>query len=359
MNKDILHQPHDKFFKSTFERREVVQEYLDAFLPPVFLQKIDYKGMELDPTSYVNEALGAHYSDIVWKVPYGNKKIKIALLFEHKTAPDIYIQLQLLQYMINIWNKNISKEQPYLIPIIPIVIYQNKNKKKWEKRPLEQLFKDLDPELLPFIPCFDYILTDTSLESQAILERIQSVRALMVFKTMYQVIKELVQEKDLISFFEGITPSPDKEDDLVLFLEKRIWVYVFGNTAVKPQTILEKINILSHQKQNYMTGLESFYAESVAEGVAQGVAQGIEQGVAQGIEQGVAQGIEQGVAQGIEQGVAQGIEQGVAQGEAHGLLLTAKIIKLHTRGFDALHIAETLEAELKTVHTAIAIYEAD
>jgi hypothetical protein len=141
MPNDILHQPHDKFFKSTFERREVVQEYLRAFLPDIILENIDNDGMELDPTSYVNEALGAHYSDLVWNVPYGNKKIKIALLFEHKTAPDVYIQLQLLQYMLEVWNKNIAKqasEKPkkkpknrlkdtHLIPIIPIVIYQNKN----------------------------------------------------------------------------------------------------------------------------------------------------------------------------------------------------------------------------------------
>lgn len=102
MDKEILHQSDDKFFKSTFERREVVQEYLSAFLPQVISQKIDYNGMALDPTSYINEALGAHYSDIVWNVPYGEKKIKVALLFEHKTAPDVYIQLQLLQYMVEV-----------------------------------------------------------------------------------------------------------------------------------------------------------------------------------------------------------------------------------------------------------------
>ena len=219
MNTDILHQPHDKFFKSTFERREVVQEYLRAFLPAIILENIAQEGMELDPTSYINEALGAHYSDLVWNVPYGDKKIKIALLFEHKTTPDTYIQLQLLQYMLEVWNQNIAKQaaekaknktktkpkDKHLTPIIPIVIYQNKNKKKWEKRGFEHLFKDLPPELLQFVPCFDYILTDTSLESQAVLAQVEILRALMVFKTMYQVIKELVQEKDLIAFLKTLT----------------------------------------------------------------------------------------------------------------------------------------------------------
>jgi predicted transposase/invertase (TIGR01784 family) len=159
MNPDLIHQPHDKFFKSTFECREVVEEYLQAFLPEPILSKIDRESLELDPTSYVNEALSAHYSDIVWKVNYGNKKIKITLLFEHKTAPDVYIQLQLLQYMIDVWNKNRaekkpkSKEKP-LTPIIPFVIYQNKANKKWEKRGLETLFQGLRPRTTSFYTLF-------------------------------------------------------------------------------------------------------------------------------------------------------------------------------------------------------------
>jgi predicted transposase YdaD len=370
MNKDLLHQPHDKFFKSTFECREVVQEYLQAFLPENMVQKINYQNMELDPTSYVNEALSAHYSDIVWRVLYGKKRLKIALLFEHKTAPDAFIQLQLLQYILDVWNKNRTAEKrksKYLIPIIPIVIYQNKNNKKWEKRPFEQLFKDLDPELLPFIPSFDYIFTDTSLESQAILAQVQSVRALMVFKTMHQVIKSLVKERDLINFFEDITPTPEAEDDIARYLERRIWVYVFGNTKVKPKNILQKINILSHQKQNYMTGLESFYYETIEEGKAEGIsigeARGISLGKAEGISLGKAEGISLGKAEGISLGKAEGISlgkaEGISLGKAEGVSLTTKIIKLYTKGFDAVNIAEKLQTELETVATVIAKYEAE
>jgi predicted transposase YdaD len=148
---------------------------------------------------------------------------------------------------------------------------------------------------------------------------------------MYQVIKDLVKEKDLIAFFENITPSPDQEDDVALYLERRIWVYVFGHTQIKPKTILEKINILSHQKQNYMTGLESFYAESVAEGISIGE----------------------------QKGEARGISLGKAEGKAEGILLTTKIIKLHTRGFGVAAIAEKLETEIEIVHIAIAEYEAE
>lgn len=76
------------------------------------------------------------------------------------------------------------------------------------------------------------------------LEQVKSFRALMVVKAMHQVIKSLLKQKELVLFFENITPAPDKEDGLVLFLERRAWVYVFGHTDIKPSTIAEKLNIL-------------------------------------------------------------------------------------------------------------------
>jgi hypothetical protein len=48
-----------------------------------------------------------------------------------------------------------------------------------------------------------------------------------------------------------------------------------------------------------------------------------------------------------------------AEGKAEGLLLTANIIKLYTKGFDAGTIAEKLQTQIETVQTAIAEYEAE
>jgi hypothetical protein len=51
--------------------------------------------------------------------------------------------------------------------------------------------------------------------------------------------------------------------------------------------------------------------------------------------------------------------EGITIGEQKGLLLTAKIIKLYTKGFDAMAIAEKLETELETVQAAITEYEVE
>ena len=71
------------------------------------------------------------------------------------------------------------------------------------------------------------------------------------------------------------------------------------------------------------------------------------------------QGIDIGINQGIDIGINQGIDIGINQGKAEALSLTAKIIKLYTKGFDATAIAERLKTDTKTVSTAIAEYDAE
>ena len=85
MDEDILHQPHDKFFKLAFSLPIVVQESLNAFLPAPLLARVDLSGITPDTTSYVSENLKSYFSDIVWNVPINGKNMKVAFLFEHKT----------------------------------------------------------------------------------------------------------------------------------------------------------------------------------------------------------------------------------------------------------------------------------
>jgi predicted transposase/invertase (TIGR01784 family) len=71
------------------------------------------------------------------------------------------------------------------------------------------------------------------------------------------------------------------------------------------------------------------------------------------------EGKAEGIAEGKAEGIAEGKAEGIALGEQKGLQLTAKIIKLYTRGFDAETIAEKLQTEIETVNIAIAEYEAE
>ena len=96
MDKNIINS-HDKFFKSLFSRKEEAREFIEKSLPQDLVGKLDLDSLELDKTEYIDDNLQQNFSDIVYDCNYGEKfKVKITLLFEHKSYPEKYPHLQIL-----------------------------------------------------------------------------------------------------------------------------------------------------------------------------------------------------------------------------------------------------------------------
>ncbi len=96
-----MSQEHDKYFKQIFSRKEEMTDLVVNGLPQV-AKLIDIASLQLDTTEYVDKTLKKSYSDLVYNCKYKDKNIKIALLFEHKSHPEIHPHLQLLGYMLQI-----------------------------------------------------------------------------------------------------------------------------------------------------------------------------------------------------------------------------------------------------------------
>ncbi|WP_169703963.1 Rpn family recombination-promoting nuclease/putative transposase [Candidatus Kuenenia stuttgartensis] len=77
--------PHDKFFKETFSIRENAIDFLSGRFPPEILKKLDLSTLTQDNSSYIDEELKEHFSDIVYTCFCKDKEIRITLLFEHKS----------------------------------------------------------------------------------------------------------------------------------------------------------------------------------------------------------------------------------------------------------------------------------
>ncbi len=173
--------PHDKFFKEVFLRKEEVQNFIQNFLPEEIVKNIKFDTLKVDKDSYIDEELKENFADIVYTCLYGTTEIKITLLFEHKSYQDDDINLQLLQYMINIWRNDRSEKKKKkkvkkykLIPILPIVIYHGR--KEWKYKQFHEYFKDIPTELIRFIPNFDYLIQDLhKISHEEIVEKYQSI----------------------------------------------------------------------------------------------------------------------------------------------------------------------------------------
>ena len=151
---------HDKFFKFVFSDKTKVENYLNGTLSDELKNKILFDTLEQDQNSYVDEELQSHYADVVYDVMYNKKTpVKIAFLFEHKSFAPEFPHLQLLKYMIRIWEYQLQNKEA-IKPIIPVIIYHGRT--NWRQKPFETYFEsgEIDEFLKPYIPQFDYWLTD-------------------------------------------------------------------------------------------------------------------------------------------------------------------------------------------------------
>jgi predicted transposase YdaD len=153
--KQNIQNVHDKFFKETFSRVEVVQNFIEETLPIEYRSKINLQNLVLSKDSFVDTALEEHLADLVYQTTFEGQEVLVTLLFEHKSYIDSFPHWQLLRYMTNIWElEQKQKQKPSLV--ISIIIHHGDS--TWKKVPMQSYFGQLQASLLPFLPEFDYLL---------------------------------------------------------------------------------------------------------------------------------------------------------------------------------------------------------
>lgn len=272
-----IHQPHDKFFKEALSRLDIVRDYITTFLPKSIVVKLDLGSLELSKDSYLTKELHKSFSDLVYRCRYGQGKqtISIALLFEHKSRPDRYIRLQLLQYMLNMWEAQRNNKIP-LTPIMPIVFYHGQQ--PWIKRPFAALFKKIDHDLRRFLPEWDYALTDLNkyqIEDIANLKAGILINLLLAYKLRYD-------EAAIKANFRLLLNTGSKPENRNFIVT--IFVYLMSVTDINSN---ELDNMLTQIPDDVKPAIMTTYDRLIAKGREEGIKQGLEKGLEKGLEQGV------------------------------------------------------------------------
>ena len=146
--------PHDKFFKESFSRLEVVQSLIEEVFPLELKERINLQKLQLSNASYVDEELAEHFADLVYQTTFADDDVLVTLLFEHKSFTD-FPQWQLLRYMTNVEREEQKQDKKPSV-VIPIIIYHGKT--PWKKRSLKSYYGSPHKDLHKFIPEFDYLL---------------------------------------------------------------------------------------------------------------------------------------------------------------------------------------------------------
>jgi len=62
-----ISNPHDKFFKEVFSRREVAVDFLRNYLPEEVFSCLDEESIHLRKDSFVDKELRAYFSDLLYQ----------------------------------------------------------------------------------------------------------------------------------------------------------------------------------------------------------------------------------------------------------------------------------------------------
>ena len=232
---------HDKLFKEMQSIIENSRDLIESVFPKDILENLDLETLKNDNNSYIDQELKEYYSDLVFSCVYNNSvEIKISILFEHKSYKPKNEYLQLLQYILNIWNYAVKKKKALPV-VIPMIYYHGKE--KWDIKPIFSFFPGADDGLKHFIPSFEYILTDLAKESDKEIEKkfnsgINKVLALL-FKHMAD--EEYIKEHFkyifslLIEYFRD-----EKRERVISFL-----LYIMNTTEIEKSFINKSLGEIS------------------------------------------------------------------------------------------------------------------
>ena len=289
-----IFNPHDKFFKETFSLRENVIDFLKGTFPGEILKKLDLSTLTRDNNSYIDEELKEHFSDIVYTCNCKDKELKITLLFEHKSYAVPCPYLQVLKYLLKIWEANI-KQTERLIPVIPVILYHGKE--IWKVRRFSDYFEDRDETFYRFIPEFEYLLTDLSKYSnEEIKEKVFRRASLQIaMLLMRNIFDEKCLEYKLKDFIE-IGRQYFEEEEGLRFLEVVIR-YLYNAPEIAVERVIDIIKEISEEGGKLSMTIA---AKLIEKGKIEGKREGERKGKLEGRLEGKIEGLKEAIEIGLE-----------------------------------------------------------
>jgi predicted transposase/invertase (TIGR01784 family) len=204
-----LSQPHARTFEYVFREKETAASLLKEYLPEKIRNKLDFRSLRISNVKFIDKKLEDYFSDLLHEINLksSHKRALIYLLFEHKCWEEWFICLQLLKYMVRIWELYLkqNKEAKYLPVIIPLVIYHGKPRWSLSERFISLFEEPADFE--QYIPDFGFNLYDISHMPD---EEIQGTPLLRIFLTTFKYIYSPELRNKLWEIFKLFLELSDK-----------------------------------------------------------------------------------------------------------------------------------------------------
>lgn len=186
--------PHDAFFKQLMAAPGAAGALIQERLPEAVAACLAPDTPELVAGTFVDEALASHHSDLLYRVRLRDGQAAyVYVLIEHKSAPEPMVALQLLRYMVRIWDRAVREGERQLPAIVPLVVYHGAE--AWRvPTGFASLCGSVASELAPYVPDFRFELADLGRIEDERLSGLGHLRAgLMALKYIFadQLVERL------------------------------------------------------------------------------------------------------------------------------------------------------------------------
>jgi len=287
-----IQNPHDKFFKETMGNVETAKDFLTNYLPVSIMKVVNLDTLEPQKDSFISPELEESFSDLLFRVDILEKESYLYLLFEHKSYPDKNQALQLLKYMVEIWEAKLNKEYVKALPvIIPLVMYHGASNLRKVSSFGDMLlgYEELPENLKIYVPNFEHILYDVSTYTDEDIKGEAQTRILLtLLRDIFTKEGDKLQESILHSI-HYLNELEDRQTGTE-YLET-IMRYVFS--AGRSLTKRNVKQMITQIERNYPEGSEMTMTMAeiwMEEGMEKGLKKGLEKGMEKGMEKGLKEG---------------------------------------------------------------------
>lgn len=274
-----LTNPHDRFFKETFTRIELAQDFFAHYLPQPVAATMNLNTLVLQSGSFVDPDLQQQFADLLYRVALRDGgDAYLYLLLEHKSYADPQTPFQLLRYLIRIWERDVRTDGT-LRPILPLVVYHGQN--QWHV-PLSFSALYTGPDALrPYWPAFQYELQDLSAFSDAEIRGALELRiSLLVLKYIFDP-RLRTRLGDILALFNQLADTQSALEYLGTVL---YYIGMAGAQMTSEEMATAVKSALADKGSELM---QTIARQWIAEGIEQGVEQGLEQGRLQTLQEGI------------------------------------------------------------------------
>lgn len=312
-------KPHDSSSKIIFGNAELCSQFLRNYMDIPILKNIRPEDIEDVTERYIPMFTEERNSDTVKRIKISEKNILFFVsLIEHKTKVDYNVSMQLLRYMVYIWEdyehemerqkKGISKTKGFKYPpILPIVYYEGTGKWTASRNIQDRIL--FHEAFEPFTPQFFYKLIQLNaysidqlvrkndeLSLLMLINRLQSTKAFRELNLPENYLKNLSEHStgELLDIIAKVTASMLRhlnlpEDEVSEFtgqVKERKMAELFENFKDIDLPAARK----KAREQGWKEGRSAGYAAGHSEGQNAGLAKGHAEGLAEGHAEGLAEG---------------------------------------------------------------------